>query len=533
MPRISWRRLLLMATLLSLSSLPVLADDFSVTARGSWFCVDGTTGRTLPLVGARVELMDSDCDGSEICDDVMGVSYVQPDGTFEIAGKGGDPGSFSWSKPDPYVRVLFTDDKGVRLTDELDHVRGANTPEHDHDNSEGLIDFGRWTTGLNRPLGESTKCGTFLAAKRAYDGYHSLVGAEPPAGHYDVEYWSAVFTGTPWTNVDTTHWPTHFPTGSVNEHEFGHSVRHAFDGDSNHFVWDATRFRYARFHEYCDSKHLAETHPNKEGFAFNEGWAEFWEGSRGSCGPNPADMEIEGNVANALFHLSQCAGVGKAGMTAVLKSAPGSIHSFGEFESKLRSSFPGCGLASSASPLEVATPAVLSHEVLLAAARTEVERLDAAIVALRAELKSASGKKLPCDVTDDCWKAIQVRVRPPILKARIAAATLMKDHVTRSLSPAWSESLNAALKREDLSSFLAPLRRSFDQKLAAIDRQAFADVTAVLDGLPNNASVKAFRDDIRKKSAAFEKGLRERKPLGPHLVPPELTYGDEATKRSE
>jgi hypothetical protein len=83
------------ALLLSLQS-PLAAADATVTAVGSVFCFDGAIGATgaeIPLVGARVELMDSDCDGSQICDDEMNSTstYVDVNGTFTVMGKGGDP----------------------------------------------------------------------------------------------------------------------------------------------------------------------------------------------------------------------------------------------------------------------------------------------------------------------------------------------------------------------------------------------------------------------------------------------------------
>jgi len=90
--------------------------------------------------------MDSDADGSDLFDDIMGSSYINDDGSFKITGSGGDPGGYSWSKPDVYVRVVFNNDKGVRLTNEIDQDRYANTPQHDHNNFEGTLDIGAWVT---------------------------------------------------------------------------------------------------------------------------------------------------------------------------------------------------------------------------------------------------------------------------------------------------------------------------------------------------------------------------------------------------
>src|SRR6267154_4660498 len=98
-------------------------NDYPVTVIGYFFGFDGSN--QFPLKGARVELMDSDADGSDLFDDIMGSSYINDDGSFKITGSGGDPGGYSWSKPDGYVRVVFNNDKGVRLTNEIDQDRYA------------------------------------------------------------------------------------------------------------------------------------------------------------------------------------------------------------------------------------------------------------------------------------------------------------------------------------------------------------------------------------------------------------------------
>jgi hypothetical protein len=106
----------------------------------------GSDNSTQPLAGARIEMWDSDCDGSTICDDFMGSSRINADGTFSVTGTGGDP----FSGPDVYLRVVYNDDAGVRLTDELNDDRSVDTPEHDHNNvGGGTIDFGAWTIGLD------------------------------------------------------------------------------------------------------------------------------------------------------------------------------------------------------------------------------------------------------------------------------------------------------------------------------------------------------------------------------------------------
>ncbi|HMG68792.1 MAG TPA: hypothetical protein VK588_13935, partial [Chitinophagaceae bacterium] len=163
-------------------------DDYTVTVTGFFFGYDGSDRSTFPLVGARVDLMDSDADGSELFDDFMGSAFVQADGSFTVTGTGGDPGGWSWSKPDVYVRVVFNNGQGVRLTDELDWDRFEHTPEHDHDNSEGTIDIGSWTVGTGVSNGEGTKPGVWMKAVNAWNEYATLMGTIPPSGQYDVEY---------------------------------------------------------------------------------------------------------------------------------------------------------------------------------------------------------------------------------------------------------------------------------------------------------------------------------------------------------
>ena len=409
--------------------------DFHVEAKGSWMCRDGTTGAILPLAGARVELMDSDCDGSEICDDLMGTTHVNDDGTFLVAGDGGDPFN---GKPDVYVRVVFNDDQGVRLTDELNRDRGANTPEHDHNDFEGSIDFGTWTTGLNTAPGEGTKCATWIRARQAFRNFISLTGSNPPAGHYDVEYWSGVFAGTPWTNTDTTHWPTHFQTGQVNEHEFGHSVRHAFDGDGAHFAGDAFKFRYARNHELCDSKHLLDIQSVREAFAFNEGWAEFWEGAIGGCNAT-RNMTVEGDVAAALGDLSSCRGVTKAAMTKVLQANPEAIHSFGDFKNFFDRQFPGActGMTGSSLTVQNLGARFLSLTVRQRSAQQAVAALSRDIETRTSELRKAVQEAASAGSVCtgiDCEAIFQKLVRPAFLKGSIRAQQLARDRLRTELN---------------------------------------------------------------------------------------------------
>ena len=100
-----------------------------------------------------------------------------------------------------------------------------------------------------------------------------------------------------------------------------------------HLGLDAFRFNYFRRH-YCSLQ-------TNEGFAFNEGWAEFWAGSCTATGygSNPYDYTIEGNVANGLRELQSDYGLSDFDMVDILDNSNRTIHSFNEYQTALIESF--------------------------------------------------------------------------------------------------------------------------------------------------------------------------------------------------
>jgi hypothetical protein len=112
--------------------------------------------------------------------------------------------------------------------------------------------------------------------------YQKVLGGTPPAGRLRIKRWENVIVGAPLTFYDYITVPTDFltdteyPLAKVREsavaHEFGHTLRHVADGDESHWHADDVKYIYAQDHDY-------NTIHNK-GFAFNEGWADFWEQAR-------------------------------------------------------------------------------------------------------------------------------------------------------------------------------------------------------------------------------------------------------------
>ncbi len=528
-----------LSTLLLLASIVCFltgssTNDYTVTGVGWFFCYDGTTNTTVPLAGARVQLMDSDCDGSTICDDVMGSSHVQADGHFAVTGRGGDPGDYSWSHPDVYIRVLYNDDQGVRLTDELDDDRWADTPEHDHDNTTAdMVDFGSWATGEGVGIGNASQCGVWLAAHRTYQDYLALMGqAPPPAGHWDVEYWSGVWAGTPWTNDNTTHWPIHYPSSAAT-HEFGHSIRHAADGDRNHFNWDAIRFRYARYHNICDqnsNRIPSDTHEMGLAYGFNEGWAEFWEGRTWGCWAITIDDESEGNNAYALANLAAYPGVGKPGMVQVLRDHPGQIHSLDEFiqffaqQTRMSSSALMQGIKANhrqvSAPPAKQWPPILGDTFLRSILVREMAEVRDSIQSAQRSLDAAvySARHLPPCLPLDCDEAFRALVRPPMLRASLEARRVYLDRLNRIGKADFRERYLSMLSTGGLDRFLSQLRASDLSRLQHVYSQGFQEALRAARQLAVQSPAAALEwTDLAHKSE-----LVRFQPVGRRNFPPGL-----------
>ena len=98
------------------------------------------------------------------------------------------------------------------------------------------------------------------------------------------------------------------------------------DGTFLHFLSDVVKYKYTQTHT-CGKL-------TNKGFAFNEGWAEFWAGTCfGIYGNSPTDYSYEGNVAKALRTLKANCGTSDGQMIDVLQRNPRSIHSFDEYAS--------------------------------------------------------------------------------------------------------------------------------------------------------------------------------------------------------
>jgi hypothetical protein len=182
--------------------------------------------------------------------------------------------------------------------------------------------------------------------------FHQLTRQFPPSPDgFRIKRWEGVASGTPYAYHDyvviarnfQTDRPDRFSRQNTLLHEFGHTLRHAADGDVGHWGWDNFRWAYARNHN--------GTEVFNEHYAFNEGWANYWECTNSSfsftCaselaglpGPDFLDWN-ELRIGARLFDLANAPGVGHTAMFNILVNNPGTIHTLWEFEQKYCEAFP-------------------------------------------------------------------------------------------------------------------------------------------------------------------------------------------------
>ena len=286
------------------------AEAANSSIKGRFTCNDGQ-----PLANVRVELMHT---FSRLLPEVW------PNQRVSVATRSGANGEFAFrvtgGETNWRVRaVLVNNDVGVKDFPAPWH--------HYHDtlrtqNKGPLIDYGTQVV-------PGAECRLWRAFKSAADGYRADTGTSSPAGTVTV-FDNAVTSGVPFTPYTDVFWPGGYAPVPTAQHEFAHSFRHQLDGDKAHFLFDSGKFWYLRSHS---STSCASTN---HGFAFNEGWAEYWasEVSGNRC-PNAQDFSIERNVALELGRLQSACRVTRGRMVQVLVQNRGRIHSMSDFSNAL------------------------------------------------------------------------------------------------------------------------------------------------------------------------------------------------------
>lgn len=325
-------------------------------------------GKLQPLARAYVKLMDQDFGPT---DQEMAHGFTDKDGKFDLTGHASDANCVGagCKRPDPYVEFVLHEDHRVEVVDPIGNSPRVHTAVHP--DTCGEINFKRqqWS-------GAELDAILYARGQAAYQKFNDLIGPNERVpgngGLVGIEYPTALIWNTPYTTWDTIHWQWH-GDGKVDfdalDHEFGHRIRHGADGDTAHFNWDATRFRYLRNHSMGDV--------TNEGFAFNEGWAEYHKSLRHPTEVSPVwngtkQINVEGEVASELLTLSnKCGGFAK--LYATMKHAgPNAFHSVNEFRAEFMKRNPTCsdpvptGDAPGSSPAAAKSPPLPPADAKLA-----------------------------------------------------------------------------------------------------------------------------------------------------------------------
>lgn len=421
-------RRLLTLTLLGLVALIALAPasasaSVNFEVKGQWLC--NNQGIVTPLVGARVELWKNN---TLWFDDKLGSTHTSSTGSYSFSVR-------SDENFDLYAQVVLNDDQGVNLGEWYSFSDWSTETETTGSHS-GLVNLG--TYEISREGGKGTpKCAVWQGAHNAYQNYKQVIGSPPPDKQYTID---ADFPccGVPFTTTDATHWPSNYPTGyrgdpdggySVNTHEFGHSVRQSLDGGTLHFLADVVRYSYLKNHEFC----LV----SNEGFAFNEGWAEFWAHTPDTCGDG-TNFNQEGNVASALTGLEKCSN--RQTMVRVLRESPEAIHSYSQFRAKWLSIVgPAACFIASLKSVEAAentiafAPLLASSEGQITAESQAISKMSRRMALVRTRALSPGR----C-IQGHCVAGIENLIQPSVLATKLAQAKLVRERLEAGLAAARS-----------------------------------------------------------------------------------------------
>lgn len=522
----------LSACLVGIGTEKLFADEFQVTVTGRILYHNTVSNADLPLRHAKIEVWDSDVPtASTVLDDFMNADFTDDNGNFLITGSGGDGYNYSWSRPDVYIRVSLEDNTGqVRLIDEFNGTQSYIIGLHEFDDVQGMVNIGERILDTGKQPFFGTKAMVWVGSRDAYDNYVVNAGELPPAGFYSIQYWSGVYAGTPWTNLNTTHWPIGYWNGDdTYTHEFAHSVRHSFDGDQNHFNNDVIQYGYIRGHIPSDK--------TNEAYAFNEGWAEFWEGSSASTYGDPTDMEIEGNVAHELNKISNSLPNKKWDMLRVLKENPEKIHSFREFCTYANNDYPnscigvGLGVIRSA---EYITSHQISYSDYKKEAASHIEKQTALMNDIRSQLEKANGEAKAITFIDcekvDCYLAFQKIIAPFLLKMQIETNEViiaaMNDHLAQY------DNVQSMMQNGTIGNwYLEEKARLRKEYLGIISKNLKLAIAAAKDRHVKSDPFRSGIEDLKENLNLVIKYLKNEKDIVPSKFEPVLAF-DETPKKN-
>jgi hypothetical protein len=352
------------------TSFPILLhgrspqEGHNFLIRGQFFFLNNTNvdPHPRPISGAQVWIYRDD---PYWFDEIVGTAYTDDQGQFSLA--------VYTSEDDYYYARLRLYNSDVQLLDAENSEVWSFETQH-RSNREGLIDLGSIMISHDNGLG-TPRAAVWQDFCEAVHKFRQTTSNNIPQGQLKVQVWRG--HTTPLTYYDEVHWAYGYETGeswNTNRavfHEFGHAFRHVLDGSFAHWSWDNGTYIYGRSHGHCGSA-LTEL----DGYAFNEGWADYWSHDTKCCTDAPSDSRIEGTVAHHLGWLADC--VGRSNMWYVLQGAPQRIHSIWDFRSELAAQFPNCPLGNLSDGCVAPSQTLAASSPLVADSSSSYPVLDAA-----------------------------------------------------------------------------------------------------------------------------------------------------------
>lgn len=502
------RRDLAVGVALSLAVLFALAAPAGArvsTYKGQFLCDD--RGSISALAGMNVELWERgspDFLPVEWVGHAVDRDFTDSEGRFAMTTEDNDDNYF--------VRMALRDAHGVHLRD----FWGINDWSVDSGQKRNDVPVQNYGGLLFSTPGQSHKCAVWNGVHKAYETYRAEIGSALPWGGVEIQA-DAVTAGTPFTPGTSILWPGGFETGyggagddTITRHEFGHVIRHGLDGDFGHFLGDVVAYNYAQNHQPC-------LHSNG-GYAFNEGWAEFWAGDYDGapdCG-RPGDMETEGNVAAALVELMEnCAGGKRRLMVETLQRNRERIHSFDQFKAALGCPEPRLfpvTVVKSAAPSS-SSPATIGPAARAAIARGEVLATRRRIGGLSKSLQGAlrKAKDPPACAAKTCEAALKAVTRPAVLQfeidtARIHQRTVDDFDTSKEQSKLAGVSLKKLLAAQQARA-ASDRKKTVKAALKGVEA-AIGEIRPYLKG-PGSNETQGILIGLNKAATRFRKAMKK------------------------
>jgi hypothetical protein len=487
------------SAVLWLMILAATAQGATTDFRGRFVCSDGQ-----PLAGARVEFWQVHSRNlPQIWPNAVQRVAIHADANgawaFRVTG-----GESNW-----FIRsVLVSSEVGVKdfpLTWNhfVDTLRSQNDrPVHDY--------------GTQQVPG--AQCRLWRAFQQAAVDFAKDTGTGHPAGAITVTS-GAPNAGTPLSPYTDIWWPSDYKPydtngKSVAKHEYAHTVRHALDGNRAHFLGDAAYYWYARKHSGTSCV------PTNIGFAFNEGWAEYWADEvRMTPCPNASDYRIERNVAFELKRLqSACVNIGTRGrMVDVLRRHR--VHALSEFITAM-----GCQAAPPQRPIKMTGKAKRPADLLLKLALARVRsghswllELDRTIRSLRAQAARAAAlakRAAPCPKRAPCDVAIFRRINPFLVQGQLDAARAIRKRYSYLGSKAIQGRIAKLSDRIQIQRIWSR-RTALQRILKRITSRSLLEARRSIGGTKGTAAAQA-RTELGKAQGALAHGTQ---PIMPNLSP--------------